>query len=475
MLNNLQNVVRVRQARILCGECDRLQIKLDEALRENVELKSKIKKLEAHSIPIGAHTPSGQIPSYKKRKKEKTESKEKRMGGAVLGHKGSGRKSFEESEVDREEFVPGQTICPYCEGETVGNGTIFRSVVDIPPVKLEKVLYECERRRCRCCGKTNTGEVGALAKCLYGNRLVSQVAVLHYIQGIPLGRICEIYEGLEYGAIIGALHRVAKIFKCMLPILTEEYRKAYVKYADETSWNIDGTRGWAWLFSTDQVTLLLCEDNRSARVPAKVFGTEPLLGVLVIDRYAGYNAVLCLKQLCYCHLSRDVKKLLAEFPDEPKVAAFVDNLVRVLSQAIKLQKAPISDLEYYESAQFVSSQILAITSKEEEHFGIKSVQSIFQNNTHRLYHWVTNRSIPSHNNSSEQQIRRHVISRKVSFGSQSIKGAKTRSTLYSVLATAKKRNPDVKIEDWLSDFLNQYASDPDFDVIANFPQQINPP
>jgi len=125
---------------------------------------------------------------------------------------------------------------------------------------------------CPSCGKTATGAVPALPKSLYGNRLLSQVAVMHYLHGIPLGRIGEIFgEGLQLGSIIGALHRLAQIFKPVIPMLIQQYRGSFIKQADETSWRTDGQGGWAWLFIAPQTTLLCCEDNRSAKVPAKIF------------------------------------------------------------------------------------------------------------------------------------------------------------------------------------------------------------
>ena len=59
----------------------------------------------------------------------------------------------------------------------------------------------------------------------------------------------------------------------------------------------------------------------------------------------------------------------------------------------------------------------------------------------RLYHWVDDCRVPTHNNRSEREVRPTVIARKVSFGSQSAQGAKTCSVWMSILHTAKKRLP----------------------------------
>jgi transposase len=70
------------------------------------------------------------------------------------------------------------------------------------------------------------------------------------------------------------------------------------------------------------------------------------------------------------------------------------------------------------------------------------IQEIFRKNRDRLYKWVDNREVPVDNNESEREIRLGVISRKVSFGSQSIEGAKIRGRMMSIIYTMKKRGID---------------------------------
>jgi len=57
-----------------------------------------------------------------------------------------------------------------------------------------------------------------------------------------------------------------------------------------------------------------------------------------------------------------------------------------------------------------------------------------------------------------------VIARKVSFGSQSDAGAKTRSSIMTLLHTAKKRLKDKSIEQWLADTLNTISKNPEIAI-----------
>jgi len=87
------------------------------------------------------------------------------------------------------------------------------------------------------------------------------------------------------------------------------------------------------------------------------------------------------------------------------------------------------------------------------------IQNIFRDHTHRLYHWAADRAIPADNNFAERELRKLVIARKLSFGSQSDAGAKTREVLMTTLLTRRKR----KAGDVMANFkaaLDELARDP---------------
>jgi hypothetical protein len=95
--------------------------------------------------------------------------------------------------------------------------------------------------------------------------------------------------------------------------------------------------GYVWLFATDRISLFQFQKTRSARVAQAVLGENELPGVLVVDRYAGYNQAPCAIQYCYAHLLRDVQGLEKEFPKCDEVKAFVGTLAPLLSLAMGLR------------------------------------------------------------------------------------------------------------------------------------------
>jgi transposase len=428
--------------RTYCEGCFEKQRKIDALTGEIQQLKAKLRYLERKEQEgyFGASTPSSQIPF----KANAPAENHRKQGGAKKGHAGHGRQGFDESQANH--VVPLESEvgerCPQCGGPLEHRGSERRSVIEMAPLQAEKTLYIVPKQYCpRCRRAFQPHPPGVLPKTLFGNQLVATAATMHYLHGIPMGRICE-QIGLDLGALIKIFHRVAKLFSSLPGRLMEPYRQAPVKHADETGWPNDGHHGYVWLFATTKISIFLFRQTRSSSVPQEVFGKGPLPGTLVVDRYQAYNQAPCFLQYCYAHLLRDVEEVEKEFPDNPEVKNFVGTFASLLASAMNLRSLPITDAQFYEKAQEVKAQILQAVHDSAQHLAIRRIQEIFHEKEQRLYRWADDRQIPADNNLAERDLRPTVIARKVSFGSQSEAGANTRSILMTVLHTLKKQNAD---------------------------------
>lgn len=296
---------------------------------------------------------------------------------------------------------------------------------------------------------------------LLSNELLAEVVESHYLHGIPLGRITERLR-VNYSTIIESLHRLGKLFAPVLESLKRAYRQAMVRHADETTWRGDGANGYCWLFSSARVSLYLYRRTRSATVVKEVFGTEPLEGYLVVDRYNAYNRVPCKLQYCYAHLSRDLKDEAAKFEDNKEVVEFVVQLRQLLAEAMTLRGKSLTDQAYYREAAKIKREILALCQVEQAHPAIKRWADYFIESAERLYGWVEHRDVPAENNRAARELRPTVIARKVSFGSQAEEGAKTGEVLMSVLHTLKKREPHPRRK--LKEMLDKISQDSNLKV-----------
>jgi transposase len=426
-----------------CTACLKKQREIDRLTEELQRLRQKLRYQERQATEgfFGSATPSAKLPV----KANTPPSKALKRKGAQPGHPGAGRQAFDASQAERViDIAPiVGNRCPDCNARLEDKGTAGRAVLESCPVKAERVLYQLPKQYCPSCRRTFQPRAPAvLPKSLYGNQLIATATTMHYLHGIPLGKVCD-QMGLGPGSVVEVFHRVARLFAGVPDRLIQEYRQAPVKHADETGWRTNGHNGYAWLFATSRLSLFLFRQTRAASVPQYVFGKSWLPGCLVVDRYGGYNKVPCAIQYCYSHLLREVQDLEKEFPEVAEVKAFVSTVAPQLALAMGLRAQPLSDPKFAQQAPALKAQIMASMEAPARHLGICRIQEIFRANADRLYHWAEDRRVPAENNLAERDLRPTVIARKVSFGSQSDAGAHTRGILMSVLHTLKKRHMDV--------------------------------
>ncbi len=173
---------------------------------------------------FGSSTPSSRQPFKKNIQDQSLKPK-----GARPGHQGYGRKGHELGSEDRiEEVLPESETCPQCGEPLSKKGIEQRSVVDIPLVKPERIVFNLHKRYCSKCRKGFTQQPpGALPKSLFGNRLIAMAINMHYVHGIPMERVCELL-GVGSGSVAGIFQRVAGLFADIPDKLIEQYRQAPV-------------------------------------------------------------------------------------------------------------------------------------------------------------------------------------------------------------------------------------------------------
>jgi len=426
---------------MVCMNCLKKQQRINELEEEIVGLKAKLRYQErtAEEGPFKSSTPSSKIPI----KPSSLPERQAKKGGAKPGHLGHGRSAVTPDQADREEIVPMDRLCPQCQEEMRYKGTKPRSVIDYTRGRVDRSIYQQEVCQCPRCKKIYTARPkGVLPKSHYGNGLLTHVAVEHYLYGRTMGQL-ESQLGIGYGSLIQAMHGLAKILEAVPDRLIEEYRRSPVKHADETGWRNDGQNGYAWGFFTEMLSIFRLRKTRSAKVAQEVFGEARLPGVLVVDRYNGYNKLPVAIQYCYAHLLRDVKDLEKDFPDQPEIQRFVEAFSSLLATAMELRKVETNETAFRKRATQIVSKIKQTINSEAHHPAIQKIQNVFREHEDRLYHWATDRTIPAENNLAERDLRSLVIARKNSFGSQSERGSHTREVLMTVLQTLKKRGQDV--------------------------------
>jgi hypothetical protein len=270
--------------------------------------------------------------------------------------------------------------------------------------------------------------------------------------------------------MIGALNRLSHFLEPVVQKLITDYQSAKVRHADESSWRNDGQSGYVWIFCTTRICIYEFQNTRGSRVVTKILGEKPLAGVLVVDRYAGYNKAPCKLQYCFAHILRDIEDLRDEFSADAGVMDFTTKLIPIICTSQGLRGLPISNEEYYQRAAELKEQVQTLMIAPYDHLGVRNIQGLFLKKEDRFFQWVNDRDIPCENNFAERQARIPVLARKVSFGSQSEQGAKMRGRWMTTLHTVRLRlSNKEEILPWLKSVLDEIAKNPSLDIYKLLP------
>jgi transposase len=435
----------------LCEGCLQKQLIIDRQNQEILALKKKLQLNERRLKQgfFGSSTPSSQLPI----KDNSLAQNQAKRGGAQLAHQANKRQAFPAQQADEVRRAPVEVdTCQSCQCQLVAHTPNQRALFDLQQEHLRKLFYKIERKRCPKCQNVIAGKVlDAFPHAQLSNPLLAEVADQYYVLGRTLGQISQRLS-LNYSTLADSLKRVGKLLAPCLDKLKEIYRQAKVRHADETSWRSDGGNGYSWYFGNQEVSLHLFRETRSGSVAKQVLGKEKLGGVLVVDRYAAYNQMPCALQYCYAHLLREMKDLEAEFESDEEVQNYTREMKICLTDAMQLRNRGLSAKQYQKEAEAIKGRILELSQRQAKHLGVRKWQDFYVEKSERLYQWCESAQIPAENNYAEREIRKVVIARKMSYGSQSQEGAKTREIWTSVLQSLKKReeNPRAKLLEGLS-------------------------
>jgi transposase len=349
--------------------------------------------------------------------------------------------------------------CPQC-GEQLADGWIQRrvQVIDLPVVApLEITEHRIMRRQCPRCGKRVLPKpvgrgAGRVGRCRFGPRLIAAITIMATVERLP-GRVIQERLAREYGltishgGIVGLLQRMAAAGQPAYEQLQQEVRASPVVHADETGWRETGQHTTVWTVSTSQL-VSVHHGRRTNEAIDGILGAD-FGGTIVADCYAAYNHFLGPKQRCWAHLVRDLKALLHEHGDDTETVAWVTGILEVYAYA----RRPRSLTEEGSTQQAVQARaqraqrceaLIALLCPADLGPTLPYATLATRLRTHlsELFTFVRDPQVDATNNAAERSLRPLVIARKISGGTRSATGSRTRMILYSLCATAKLQGRD---------------------------------
>jgi transposase len=220
---------RFTLTRPLCPQCVKLQEEIKRLREENDRLQAKL-RYQQRQIDEGYFGSS--TPSSKKPFKPNTTA-ERNNGGGRVGHRGHGRASIDPREADEVIVVDTEHICPDCQAPLESSDLRDRSVTEVEPVEVKKVVYQLTHRRCPSCRRIFRAKApSVLPKFKQSNSVLAYAATEHYLEQDTFGHVAKRLD-INESSLINAMHHLAKLFKEVPQKLIAEYRQAPVKQADE--------------------------------------------------------------------------------------------------------------------------------------------------------------------------------------------------------------------------------------------------
>ncbi len=415
----------------------------NRALREQVAaLEQRIAELEERQR---------RPPSFVKANRPKSEA-----GGRPR------RKREAEHNRGRRREVPTKVVlhqlehCPDCGCRLYRRKVAWRrQVIELPPPQAVEVTEHIVLKRwCAKCQSWQAaradwrGEVVGQGRL--GIRLVSLIGYLRTTLRLPLRRIQEYLQTVQgvqvsVGELVEVLHRVRKEAQPLLGSLREEMRNSALLHMDETGWREDGRNGYVWVCSTPgerPVRYYEYDRSRSRAVVQRLLGAQ-FAGLLSTDFYASYNVYQGRHQRCWVHLLRDLHELKEQHPQQAEVGQWAEDVRQLYEDAqqfVSVIPAPgQEEREKQYLALLERLQPLGLAYARRKEHPCQALAKRLLRHQEELFQFVLVNGLSADNNLAERSLRSLVVARKISGGTRSNEGSKTRMGLASLFETWQAR------------------------------------
>lgn len=376
-----------------------------------------------------------------------------RKAGGQAGHAGHGRALKPVAEVKRiVECKP--TCCEACGALLLGAdpAPVRHQVSELPRIEAEVIEYRQHSLACLACGHGNTAAwPGDMPSGSFGPRLQATVGYLTGRLGVSQRDVAEVMDSLCHADIsLGSVPALEQAVSAALAAPGAEVQ-AYVQRqpvvnADETGWHEGTERRWLWIATTPLVCVFLLLTTRGA-AGAKQLLDAAYAGIVGSDRWSGYNWLDRLRrQVCWAHLRRDFQALVDRGGASTCLGEALLAQVRQLFDLWhRVRDGTLSRPEFQVAVLPVQNQVHALL-QEGAALPHPKTYHLCQNLLKlepALWTFVTVEGVEPTNNSAERPLRRAVLWRRRSLGTQSSSGSQFVERVLTAVTTLRLQHRDV--------------------------------
>ena len=436
----------------------------------------------------------------------KSESRGKSGSGRRRGQQacgpGHGRTPRPETERKPETHDPPEEdrACPCCGLPYVLNGSHDSEVVEIEVKAHVRTIHRNRwRRSCSCASAPK--EVAAppvprlFPNTAYGLSFWACFLFERYACHRPLNRVAAWMRDrglpVSAGTLADSIRRLTPLFAPLSQAILDHMKGAGTLHGDETGWRVQSLKGvrgtgraWLWCAASRDAAWFRVDARRNADAAGRLFADVARGTVLVCDAYSAYKKLArvlggsLVLAWCWVHLRR---KFILAAAGNDALDSWRDRWLDRIGRLFRLNRIrlrhydPEAGMEgqsrrfgiAHRQLQGAVDRLFALAEKElagpaGSDRRAKALDSLVR---HRdgLCVFVDRPGIPMDNNLPERIQRGPVIGRKLSFGSDSLEGARFSATMFGIFETLRMNGIDVRrwLDDWLAACAGNGGQPPD--------------
>jgi transposase len=214
---------------------------------------------------------------------------------------------------------------------------------------------------------------------------------------------------------------------------------------DETPWRLKGAMPWLWTATAEEVTAYRVDERRSFEALKRLIG-EGFAGKVVADRMGAYDKLpIGQRQLCWSHLDRDFKALAEGLPGERRFGKKAVALSRSILRAWRR-------FHDHEDRARLAAELaphweklidLLVIGADHEEKRVRALSRHLLDRAEALSTFADHPGVDPTNNAAERSLRKAVLWRKGSFGSQSARGCRFVERILTVATTLRQQGRNV--------------------------------
>jgi transposase len=414
-------------------------------------LEARVAELEeklAASSRNSSKPPSSDPPTVERKGKIPTGRKR----GGQPGHKKHEREMFPPEKVQKVvECKPSH--CEKCRGRLHGHDDrpLRHQVAELPKIEPEVTEFRLHELGCACGHRTRAKLPAGTPTGAFGATVVAAITLLLGVYGLSRRDTAELLRDMfslpiSVGGVVGCQRLGAAALAPAHEEAQAEVPRAPIKYSDETGWKLGDVYACLWVVVTAKVTVFRIQAERSREAAMKVLGS--VSGFLGSDRYSVYDCwPTHMHQFCWAHLSR----LFVHFSErrDPAVKALglalIEEKNRMFEWWYRVRDGTLTRATFKRYMLPVQRRVTALLEEGGRLSCAKTQRTCLRllQSHHALWTFVYKEGLEPTNNVAERAIRRPVIIRKTSFGSQSEHGCRFLERVLTVHATLRQTGRSV--------------------------------